>query len=96
MKRIALIVPVFPKLSETFIVNKFLGLLERGWDVHVVCGESSPGMAVDLPNCEVFRDWRRRVHNSWPHRPRWLAAVLLIPLALLGACGTNPWEVGVT
>lgn len=38
--RLVLIVPAFPKLSETFIVSKFVGLLERGWDVHLVCNYS--------------------------------------------------------
>jgi colanic acid/amylovoran biosynthesis glycosyltransferase len=31
----------FPKVSETFFVRKFLGLLRRGWDVHVVCQRSN-------------------------------------------------------
>jgi colanic acid/amylovoran biosynthesis glycosyltransferase len=32
----------FPKYSETFVVRQFLGLLELGWDMHVVCPSSDP------------------------------------------------------
>lgn len=36
MLTVALVVPVFPKLSETFIVNKVLGLIDRGFDIRVI------------------------------------------------------------
>lgn len=39
--RITLFVPTFPKLSETFIVAKFIGLLDQGHDVNIVCLESN-------------------------------------------------------
>src|SRR5207247_11112722 len=51
-KRLVLIVPSFPKLSETFILSKFLGLLERGWDVHMVCGISEKAQYRHFPNLE--------------------------------------------
>ena len=38
--RIVMVTDHFPKFSETFFVRKFLGLLRRGWDVHVVCQRS--------------------------------------------------------
>ncbi|MCB1032081.1 MAG: glycosyltransferase family 4 protein, partial [Acidimicrobiales bacterium] len=34
-------VPRFPQLSETFIANKAVGLVGRGWDVQIVCSGSS-------------------------------------------------------
>lgn len=34
--RVALVVPVFPQLSETFIAAKAIGLARRGVDVQVV------------------------------------------------------------
>lgn len=78
--RIVLVVPAFPKLSETFIVSKFLGLLERGWDVHLVCRQSN------LKDWEAFpelhhsgSDIKQRVHVSLPHSPRWLAFLLFVP-----------------
>ncbi len=81
-KRVVLIVPSFPKLSETFIVSKFLGLLERGWDVQVVCDESVSAQWGNFPALEKVPGVRQRVKVNWPHRPRWLAAAL-IPAAVL-------------
>jgi colanic acid/amylovoran biosynthesis glycosyltransferase len=83
-KRLALVVSTFPKLSETFIVNKFLGLWERGWDVHVVCGESDPREWEQFPDLLRLPQVRRRVHVVWQTRLRWLAAMLM-PLALMVA-----------
>lgn len=74
MRKIALIVPSFPKHSETFIASKFVGLLERGWDVHVVCGESSASEWERFPE---IRGLRGRVHRNWPPRPYWLAGTSL-------------------
>jgi len=87
--RVTIVVPSFPKLTETFIVTKFLGLLERGWDMHVVCE------TTDLADWDRFPDLlrqagtRHRVHCSWPHRPRWLA-LLLVPVALFRCIFKNP------
>jgi glycosyltransferase involved in cell wall biosynthesis len=39
--RVVMVTDHFPKVSETFFVRKFLGLLHRGWDVHVVCQRSN-------------------------------------------------------
>jgi len=82
--RLVMVVPGFPKLSETFILTKFLGLLERGWDVHIVCNHS------DLKDWNAFRqllenpEIKRRVYVTWPQSPRWLAGLLLIPALLRG------------
>jgi len=40
----------FPKFSETFFVDKFLRLVERGWDVHVVCSHSDPAQLEFFPH----------------------------------------------
>ena len=88
MKRIALVVPAFPKLSETFIVNKFLQLLAKGWDVHVVCSKSDPQEFEAFPDLLKLADWRQRVHVSWPTSPRWCAAMLM-PLVLVWILGKN-------
>lgn len=34
---VVLIVDDFPTVSQTFLVSKFMGLLARDWDVHVLC-----------------------------------------------------------
>jgi colanic acid/amylovoran biosynthesis glycosyltransferase len=35
-----MVVPTFPQLSETFIAAKAVGLLDRGWNVQILCGAS--------------------------------------------------------
>lgn len=87
--RLVLIVPSFPKLSETFIVSKFLGLLNRGWDVRVLCEESKACEWQHFPELAQCPQARARVHVSWRHRPRWLAA-LLTPMAVLSSARRNP------
>lgn len=73
--RVVLVVPVFPQLSETFVVAKAVGLLDRGVDVHVMCGASEePQWAAFGPDHRVH-DLRGRVHLS-PHlAPRWSSVV---------------------
>jgi colanic acid/amylovoran biosynthesis glycosyltransferase len=79
----------FPQLSETFIVNKFLGLLDRGWDVQVVCGTSRAEDWRKFPALEQRPGMRSRVHRGWPARPRGLALVLA-PLAMAYAWASSP------
>jgi colanic acid/amylovoran biosynthesis glycosyltransferase len=88
-KRLVLIAHRFPKISETFIINKFLSLLNRGWDVHMHCTESEPYDWQRFPVLQSIPDVRQRVHIDWPHRPRWLAA-LLLPCALVRGLWKNP------
>jgi colanic acid/amylovoran biosynthesis glycosyltransferase len=87
--RIVLYVPSFPKSSETFIVNQFLGLLESGYDVHVHCDRWQPGEAAKFRQLAGRRDWRSQVHVRWPCRPRVWAA-LLAPFAVLHCLIRNP------
>jgi len=87
-RRLILVVSSFPKLSETFIVSKFLGLLERGGDVHVVCGVSEEAQYRHFPN-RGNHFGARRIKVAWPHRPRWLAG-LLMPFAFLHCLWSNP------
>ncbi len=74
---LVLITPTFPKLSESFLVSKFLALLDAGWDVHVVCQQSPSSAWRQIPSLRDRPQLRRRVHRGWPHRPRLLAAGLL-------------------
>lgn len=78
MKRLALVVPVFPRLSETFIVSKFLGLLDAGWDVHIVCQTIDSAAWAVYPDLERW-DLRRRVHVAAPHESRLAAAARWLP-----------------
>ncbi len=79
--RLVLVVPRFPRLSETFIVSKFIGLADAGWDVHLVCQEAEAWDA--FPRLAARPALRRRVHRAWPHEPGWLAALLWLPVLLL-------------
>ncbi len=86
-RRLALVVPAFPKTSETFIVSKFLGLLERGWDVHVVCQTSDPAEWARFS--QLTDAMRNRVHVTWPVEPKWKPA-LLAPVAAMACLAASP------
>lgn len=87
--RIVLVVPVFPTLSETFIVSKFLGLLERGYDVHIVCGRNARENWKLFPMLQTRAGIAQRIHSGWPTRHKALAA-LLLPVALFHALSSRP------
>ncbi len=86
--RIALILRSFPKLSEVFIVNVFLGLLERGADVHVVCAESNPEEWRWYEGLAQRPDARARVHVARERRRE--LDVLRSPLILLRCIAVRP------
>ena len=73
--RVVLVVPVFPQISETFIVSKAVGLLDRGWDVHVICGASADEQWDAFGPEHRVQDLRGRVHVSPPLTPRWSSAM---------------------
>ncbi|MBP6016366.1 MAG: glycosyltransferase [Candidatus Promineofilum sp.] len=81
--RLVLVVPRFPRLSETFIANKFVGLVDDGWDVHVVCQESAVADWDKLPSLAGRLALRRRVHAQWQHEPHWVVILLWLPVFLL-------------
>ncbi len=88
MPRLVLYTSAFPQLSETFIVQKFLGLLQRGWDVHLLTAQVDAQAWKHYPQLSQPAI-RSRVHAAWPHRPRWLA-LLLLPFAMLRCLARNP------
>lgn len=59
--RVAVVVPVFPQRSETFIARKVAGLIDRGIDIHVVTG-SSPAAHWDDVDHLGLDAHRHRVH----------------------------------
>jgi len=87
--RIALVVPEFPKLSETFIVRHFLSLIEAGHDAFVICRTSGEEDWRRVPALAGRSDLRRRVRSGWPASSR-LRAALLFPLAFVRAACKNP------
>jgi colanic acid/amylovoran biosynthesis glycosyltransferase len=60
--RLALVVPAFPQLSETFIVTKATGLIARGWDVQVVCSSSDEAQWDAFGPDHPVQQMRGRVH----------------------------------
>ena len=66
--RVVLVVPGFPKGSETFIFNKAVGLVGRGWDVRIACAASVAAEWANYPAAEAELV-RARVEVGAPHRP---------------------------
>ncbi|HEV3400342.1 MAG TPA: glycosyltransferase family 4 protein [Acidimicrobiales bacterium] len=62
--RVVLATNQFPKFSETFIVRQLLGLLELGWDMHVVCPSSDPAQWDFYPELRDDDELRARVHPT--------------------------------
>jgi glycosyltransferase involved in cell wall biosynthesis len=60
--RVVMVTDHFPKFSETFFVRKFLGLLRRGWDVHVVCQRSNEEHWRFFPELRSEIRHQRRLH----------------------------------
>ncbi|HEY3462261.1 MAG TPA: glycosyltransferase, partial [Gaiellaceae bacterium] len=61
--RIVMVTDHFPKVSETFFVDKFLGLRRRGWDVHVVSQRSNKEHWEFFPTLrEEIGDSGERLH----------------------------------
>ena len=62
--RVVMVVPAFPKLSETFIVSKFLGLLDRGYDVLVEMDADGSHQPEELPRLLAATTWADVVLGS--------------------------------
>jgi len=85
--RIVLVVPQFPRLSETFIVSKFLGLLATGHDVHVVCAASDTAEWKKFPELSAA-GLRRRVHVTASTQR--IMVALLYPYVLFRCLASAP------
>ena len=87
--KVVMVVPYFPKLSETFIVSKFVGLLDQGIDVHIFCNGSNHSEWNNFSVLLNHSELRKRIHINWPTTPRIAAAVLFLP-ALLSSFFIKP------
>lgn len=87
--RVVMVVPRFPKLSETFLVNKFVGLVDAGLDVHIVCQQTLLEDWDLFPLLQNRPELRQRIHSQWQHDPRWVVPLLWLP-ALLTTFGHAP------
>lgn len=79
---VVMIVHDFPKLSETFIVSKFLGLIEQGWDVHLACVQFNREQWGIITSRAEEKQQHRRIHPNFLLNPRWLA-VLFLPFVVV-------------
>ena len=78
--RIVLLLSTFPQISETFIVQKFVGLVDAGWDVRIACAGFSEKAWLAYESLRARPDLRTRVRQSPPSRSKLMAALLLIPV----------------
>ncbi len=62
--RILLVAYNFPSVSQTFIVDQFLHLLVRWWDVHLLAAKQSAQFRQGAPEIEASPDLKERVHYS--------------------------------
>ena len=83
-----MVVGSFPAISETFIVTKFLGLLDRGVDVEVIAGRRSNRLET-FPGLKERQDIRRRVRVV-PYHGFKALVVALMPFVLLWKLLTCP------
>ena len=58
-------------MSESFIVSKLLGILEAGWDAHIVCQKSESTEWQQFPQLQQYPHIRDRIHITAPVTPRW-------------------------
>ena len=70
---IAFIVDEFPSVSQTFVLNQIVGLLQRGHQVDIFTRISQPG-PVEHPDVERYR-LRERVQRLNCPRDRWKRAL---------------------
>lgn len=88
-KRLVLFVSTFPQQSETFIVSKFLGLLNRGWDVHIVCNHSNSKNRIKFPDLITNDKSLKRIHLNWPTQSK-ILVILLLPVVLIRTIIATP------
>ncbi|MGB2711211.1 MAG: glycosyltransferase, partial [Conexibacter sp.] len=60
--RIVMVTDHFPKFSETFFASELTGLLERGWDVHVLCNRSNRDQWPYFPELRMLLERKERIH----------------------------------
>ncbi|MFC1584251.1 glycosyltransferase family 4 protein [Fibrobacterota bacterium] len=87
--KIVILVPGFPKLSETFIINKFLGLLRMDIDVSIVCQRKNTSDWQYFPQLARDRKLRKKIHAIPPHGSAF-PVVFLFPFVFLFALFAHP------
>jgi colanic acid/amylovoran biosynthesis glycosyltransferase len=88
-KRVVLIADRFPVASETFIVQRFLRLLDRGWDIHVLCSETRTADQAMFREFSMRPEIGTRVHERPSTRPK-AVALAQLPFILLRSMLLSP------
>jgi colanic acid/amylovoran biosynthesis glycosyltransferase len=68
--KIAFIVTIFPKLSETFVLNQITGLLDRGHEVDIYAERRAPESKIH-PDVEKYRLLERTYYHVVPRNKCW-------------------------
>lgn len=79
--RIVLLLSNFPGDSP-FLLNKFLGLLDRGLDIYMVCQTRALDQSRRFSDRKLKSQIRARICFGWPAENLWLVAFLLPFLSL--------------
>jgi len=85
--KICMVVPVFPRTSETFIVSKFLRLRKKGFNVAAFSHSKSTDWHY-FPYLKKSKNLKRCIYCQWPVHPRWLVP-LAWPVTFLQALMQN-------
>jgi colanic acid/amylovoran biosynthesis glycosyltransferase len=88
MLRVTIVVPVFPKLSETFIVNKVVGLIDLGFDVRVLVQHRDMSAWRNFPALQSRQEIASRVIEV-PER-RGLGSIIATAWGLLTLSVSQP------
>jgi len=87
--KIVLIVPVFPQESETFIVNKFTGLIRKGINVYILCNKTNDEIWNNFTELKNNLHYKKRVIKNWPTNPKYYFFIFILP-AIFHCLKYNP------
>lgn len=62
--RVLLVAYNFPSVSQTFVLDQFLHLLVRGWDVHLLAERKPAQFQAAVPEIDASPELRDRIHHS--------------------------------
>ncbi len=62
--RVLLVAYNFPSVSQTFILDQFLHLLVRGWDVHLLAARQTTQFQAAVPEIAASPELQERIHFS--------------------------------
>jgi len=79
--RIGFVVGEFPLLSHTFVISQIEGLMQRGYDISVICDKIGSDSRID-PWAEPMRTMLANTYRWWPVSSGLRGAVRRLPARL--------------